>query len=141
MRRLAVWPLAWGLGLAAGVGLAALLGPYGPSWGVASAFVAIVLVFSVGSFIERDGEELTHLLRASLGFTLGFLVLTVPLTLLRLDRMVGAASAESAATVLAEVSRMRAQLLARWLVIALAVPGGAVTLVLRRGRGASGPPP
>lgn len=132
MRRLAVWPFAWGFGLAAGLGLGAALGAYGPTWGVAAAFPAVTLMFSFGSWREHDGEEMTQLLRLTLGFTLGFLAVSVPLTLLSLGHIAEGARGE--ATVIADVERMRGQLLARWLVIALALPGGLATLVLRRGR-------
>ena len=133
MRRLAIWPLAWGAGVAAGLSVAALLGPYGPSWGVALAFPVVSLMFSFGSWREDDGEEMTHLLRLTLGFAIGFLACTIPLTLVRTEEMASVTS-EDAATVLAEVDRMRAQLLARWAVIALALPGGVATLLLRRRR-------
>ncbi len=133
MRRIALWPFAWGAGVAAGVCLAALLGPYGPSWGAALAFPVVSLMFSFGSWREDEGEEMTHLLRLTLGFTIGFLACTIPLTLVRIEAMAQVRS-EEAATILAEVDRMRAQLLARWAVIALALPGGLATLALRRRR-------
>ncbi|HEY8430420.1 MAG TPA: hypothetical protein VIL20_18700, partial [Sandaracinaceae bacterium] len=134
MRRLAAWPFAWGFGVAAGFVLALVLGPYGPTWGTAAAFPAAAAVLSFGAWREDDGEELAHLLRATLGFTLGFLATTVPITLGRLAEMIELAPAASAKAVAAEVGRMRFQVLARWLVMALALPGGAAILALRPAR-------
>lgn len=114
-------PLAFALGVGGGVALGLFLGAYALGWGATLAFPATVLVLSVGAWNEHDdGEEITTLLRLVLGFTGGYLVTAVPLTWFRLDPETTA--------------RVGRELWSRWAVIALALPGGATTLLLRMRR-------
>jgi hypothetical protein len=95
---------------------------------------ASALLLSMGAWKERDDarQEITQLLRFVLGATIGFLAVNVPLTWVGLDAMLvdnGGLEAET----IADVARMRAALVPRWVVAALALPGGVATLWLRRG--------
>lgn len=132
--RLSLWPLAWAVGIALGAGLALRLGAYGPAWGAALAFPAVAVIFAIGSWKEREGESITHLLRLTLGFTLGFLCATLPSTVARLSELGDAASGENGADLAAELARLRGELVVRWSVIALALPVGITALWLRRDR-------
>ncbi len=78
--------IAWAGGLGVGVALALALGPFGPGWGFAFAFPWLAMVFAIGSWIERDGEGMTHLLRLTLAVTAAFVVVTVPITSAHLER-------------------------------------------------------
>lgn len=114
-------PLAFALGVGGGVALALGLGAYALSWGATLAFPATVLVLSIGSWLEEDdGEQLTTLLRLTVGFAGGYLVATVPLTWFALDDATRA-----------DVAR---EVWSRWAVIGLSLPGGVTTLLLRARR-------
>lgn len=126
--------LAWGLGAGSGAGLALALGAYGPSWGVALAFPTVALMFAVGAWIEHEGEAIAHLLRLTLGFTAGFLLITAPLAFKRLAELSQAASGEQGAALTRELARLRQALFVRWSVIALALPIGLTALWLRATR-------
>lgn len=136
MRRLPRWPLAWGSGLALGVVIAALLGPHVPGWGAALAFPSVALLFALGSWKELPGEseEITHLLRSTMGAAIGFLALGVPLALLQLARLVEAAPQEELSATLEHVARMRTHLLASWAIVLSTVPIGLVALYARARR-------
>ena len=110
-------PLALALGVGAGLALALSLGAYALGWGATLAFPATALVLSLGAWKEDDGHELAALLRFALGFTGGYLVAAVPLTWFTLDD-------ETAA-------RLTRELWSRWAVIALSLPGGIATLIVR----------
>ena len=137
MRARRLQPLAWGLGLGLGAGAAIALGAHAPTWGAVLASPATVLILSIGAWKERDDakQEITQLLRFVLGFTIGFLALNVPLTWMELDDMIGGVigGAGPEPELLRDVARMRAALVPRWLVAALALPGGVTALWLRRG--------
>lgn len=96
------------------------LGAFVPGWGGTLAFPAVALVLSIGVLEERDGEEVANLLRFALGLTAAYLATAVPLTLAALPP--------------AAVDRFASEVLARWAVIGLALPGGATALAVRRGR-------
>ncbi len=114
-------PLAFAVGVGAGVALGLSLGAYALGWGPTLAFPATVLLLSMGAWNEDDdGEEITTLLRLALGITGGYLATAVPLTWLSLD---GATQA-----------RVAREVWSRWAVIALALPGGVTVLVLRMRR-------
>ena len=133
MTRLALWPLAYGLGAGAGALLAALLGAHGPSWGSALAFPVVSLLFAAGTWREDDGEQyVANLLRFTLAFSAGFLATTIPLTLLRLEEIATHAAATPSEA--AQVARMRADVTLRWALIGLALPAGAVALFMRKRR-------
>ena len=135
--RVQLWPLAWALGIVLGAALALSLGAYGPAWGSALAFPAVALLFAIGAVNEHEGESITHLLRLTLGFTLGFLVATIPITVLRLADLGAATTGENGADLAAELARVRNALLLRWLVSALALPLGVAALWTRRLRSRS----
>lgn len=135
--RVQVWPLAWGVGAALGVALALSLGAYGPTWGSALAFPAVALLFAIGAWKEDEGESITHLLRLTLGFTGGFLVVSIPITLLRLAQLDAATTGENGADLAAELAGIRNELILRWLVGALALPVGTAALWARRLRSRS----
>ncbi len=111
-------PLAFVLGLGAGIALAFVLGPYVPGWGATLAFPAVALVFSFGAWKEDDGEQMLALLRLAVGFAGGYLAVAVPLTWLSLDATT--------------IALFGGEVWARWAVIALALPGGVTTLWVRR---------
>ncbi len=110
-------PLAFALGVGAGLALALSLGAYALGWGATLAFPAAVLVLSLGAWKEDDGHELAALLRFALAFTGSYLAAAVPLTWFTLDPDTAA--------------RLAKELWSRWAVIALGLPGGVTTLILR----------
>lgn len=133
-------PLAWGLGVGLGAALALSLGAHGPSSGSALAFPAVALLFAIGAWKEREGESITHLLRLTLGFTAGFLITTIPITLLRLAELGASTSGENGPDLAAQLARVRNQLIVRWLLSALALPLGIAALWARRQRARRAPP-
>lgn len=128
MTRKTLVPLAWGFGIGLGAAVAIATGPWLMTWGGALGFVVLSLILSAGTVFERDGDGLASFFRFALGFTLGFLALTVPLTWTGLDEM--ASHADRAE--LERVELARALVVPRWVVAALAVPGGLAVLWLRR---------
>lgn len=134
MRGLNLRPLAWGFGVGLGATVAIALGAYGPGWGATLAFPAVTLLLSAGAYKESDGEEIANLLRFALGFTLGYLACSVPLTWLGLEAVVERAAREDPSEAAEQLEGARRQLMARWATIFLAIPGAATTLWLRRKR-------
>ncbi len=126
--------IAWASGLSLGVALALALGPYGPGWGAAVAFPWVALLFAAGSWFERNGEGMTHLLRLTLALTIAFLAVSVPLTSAYIEAHEGIAGPARAAAVLKHVAWLRTQLLLRWAVVGLALPAGIAVLIVRRSR-------
>jgi hypothetical protein len=134
MMRLRLWPFVWGIGIGVGAVLAVALGPYGPTWGAAVAFPAVALLFSVGAQFEHDGEEITHLLRFTIAFSIGFLWATIPINLLHLMFAVSRAEPELAPEIARRATELRAELWPRWGVLALAAPLGIAALFVRQRR-------
>lgn len=129
-----LWLFAWGAGALLGGALAFSLGAYGPSWGSALAFPVVSAIFAVGSWKEREGESITHLLRLTLGFSASFLAVSIPITLARLAELGDAAAGENGPAIAAELTRLRNEVVLRWSTIALALPIGISALWLRRTR-------
>ena len=94
----------------------------------------MALLLSIGAYFEKDGEELAHLLRFVLGFTIGYLLCSVPLTWNGLASLVERTATEDPEAAAAQLALARRQLTARWATIFLAIPGAAATLWLRRRR-------
>jgi hypothetical protein len=129
--------IAWATGAGLGIALAVGLGPFGPGWGAALAFPWLALLFAIGSWIERDGEGMTDLLRLTLALTIAFLAISVPITSGYLEAARELAGPAHAAAVLSHIAHLRAQLLLRWAVVGMGVPAGVALLALRRGRSRS----
>jgi hypothetical protein len=125
------WPFAWGLGLLAGAALAAMIGVFGPSWGVAAAFPVVTLMFAIGAQFEEEDELIAHLVRFCAAAALGFTVITVPINLYYLLHLVAQAPDNIAPEVASRATQLRAQLWPRWGVISLAIPVGTAALALR----------
>ncbi|HJL19256.1 MAG TPA: hypothetical protein RMH99_26565 [Sandaracinaceae bacterium LLY-WYZ-13_1] len=127
--------LAWSIGVGLGAAVALLLGPHAPSWGMALAFPAASLLLSAGAWLERDGgREMAHVLRSGLGFTVGFLLVTAPITWMGIARMIEIAAAAELDTVRAQARNVRGALLVRWAVASAALLPGVTALTLRRQR-------
>ncbi len=129
--RLSLSPFAWGLGFSLGAAVAFSLGAYGPSWGDVLAFLSVTLLFSIGSWKETDGDEITHLLRLSLAFTIAFLIVSMPITLSKLAHLVQDAPRERVHVAIARTAELRAALWPRWGAISLSILPAIVVLVLR----------
>ncbi|GAB5546626.1 MAG: hypothetical protein RLO52_08670 [Sandaracinaceae bacterium] len=130
MRRATLVPLAWGFGIGLGAAVAIAAGPWLMSWGGALGFVALSVILSAGAVLEKDGDGLTSFFRFALGFTLGFLALSVPLTWTGLNEMATRADAVG----LEQIELARAMVVPRWAIAYLAFFGGVIVLWLRRGR-------
>ena len=124
-------PLAWGFGMGIGCGVALLLGPTVPQWGMCLAFPATLLLLSAGALREDDGDELRHLLRFAVALSVAFLAVSVPWTWWTLKTVLAQDIGQARA---AHLARVGGELLVRWLVIALPLPGTLAALWLRRHR-------
>lgn len=125
------WPFAWGFGLVAGAALAAMLGVYGPSWGVALVFPIEALIFGIATQFEDEPEHLANILRFIAAASIGFTMLTMPINLYHLLKVVADAPDLLAPAVAERAAAIRGQLWPRWAVIALALPIGVIALVIR----------
>jgi hypothetical protein len=121
-------PLGWSLGITVGAALAAFMGGYVPSWGVALAPAAATLVFSVGAFRLPEDDTLAWVLRVTLALTVGFVAVTAPVTLSRLGESPEAALEAEELLSVRGIDEVEAKLRAMWIVMGSMVPIGAIAL-------------
>jgi hypothetical protein len=127
-------PLGWGVGITLGAAIAAFLGGYLPSWGVAIAPAAGTLVFAVGTHQVPEDENLAWVLRVTLALTIGFVVTTAPVTLDRLSSSPEAALEAEEILLVRGIDEVKGKLITMWIVMASMVPVGAIALFRRRRR-------
>ena len=121
-------PLVWSLGLACGATLAALLGAYVPSWGVALAIPAANGLLALGLRFAPESDEVPVALRVSLALSSGFVVTTIPLTLFGLSELIRTDIEILLPHALRTTAAIRAELLPLWAVMLGGVAIGAAGL-------------
>jgi len=124
-------PLGWGLGLTIGVAIAAFMGGYIPSWGVALAPAAATAVFAVGAYRVPEDDTLAWVLRITVALTVGFVVTTAPITLDRLGASPEAAAEAEELLLVRGIDEIEGKLTRMWVVMASMAPLGAIALALR----------
>jgi hypothetical protein len=127
-------PLGWAVGIPLGAAIAAFLGGYLPSWGVAIAPAAGTLVFAIGTYQVPEDDSLAWVLRVTVALTIGFVVTTAPLTLDRLSSSPEAALEAEEVLLVRGIDEVRSKLITMWIVMASMVPVGAIALFQRRRR-------
>ncbi len=125
-------PLGWTVGIMLGAAIAAFLGGYLPSWGVALAPAAAILVCAIGTHRVPEDDTLAWVLRVTVALTIGFVATTAPLTLFRLDQSPEAAAEAGEILFMRELAGVKSILAVRWAVMASMTPVGAIALFLRR---------
>ncbi len=126
--------LAWMLGATFGAMVAAFLGPFVPSWGLALAPVIAVSAFAAGAITAPRDRLVGVVLRASTAFSVGFAAVLIPLTLDRLGRSAGAmADARDVLGMPADGS-VEAALTLRWIALLTAFPIGIMGVFASRRR-------
>lgn len=121
-------PLVWGLGLACGATVAALLGAYVPSWGVALAIPVANTLLALGLRFAPESDEVPVALRVALALSTGFVVTTIPLTLFGLSELVRADLEIVLPHALRTTAAIRAQLVPLWAVMLVGLGIGAAGL-------------
>jgi len=121
-------PLVWGMGLACGSTVAALLGAYVPSWGVALAIPVANGLLALGLRFAPESTEVPVALRVSLAICTGFVLTTIPLTLFGLSEIVRTDLEVLLPHALRTTAAIRAQLVPLWAVMIAGLAIGAVGL-------------
>jgi hypothetical protein len=130
--RLSTLPLVIGCATGAGATTALLLGTFVPGWGLTGGVALALATLSVGLFVVPGHRELLLVTVALSCFVLGFLVATVPASLVGLEDFVADKLPELRAYANASANDVRARLLVRWTVAGLAALGAGI--VARRKR-------
>jgi len=132
--RLGTLPLAVGAATSAGATVALLLGTYIPSWGVTGGAALGLTTLALGLRVVPGHRELFVTTVALTGFVLGFLVATIPATLVGLDDFVASKLPELRALAGEATRDVRSRLVARWSAAGVGVllAVGAVLLDRRR---------
>ncbi len=112
--RLAAVPLVAGAATSAGATVALLLGAYIPSWGLAGGATLGLATLALGLRVVPGHRELLLTAIALTGFVLGFLLATIPATLVGLDDFVAAKLPELRALAGDAVRDTRSRLVPRW---------------------------
>lgn len=127
-------PLAWGLGVAFGGMIAAFIGGYLPTWGVALAAPGATLMFAIGAVQVPEDPWVARVLRTTVALTIGFIAVTVPVTLGRLSDSEEAALHAQDVLGARDLDEVTSALTTMWIAMAAMVPVGAGALVLRARR-------
>lgn len=131
--RLASLPLAVSFSAGAGATAALLVGAFVPAWGLIGGVALGLATLAVGLLVVPGHRELMLVTVALSCFVLGFLVATVPTTLVGLEDFIAGKLPELRIYAQATVGDVRARLLARWTVAALAaLVAGGIALWRRR---------
>lgn len=131
--RLATLPLVASGSAGVGATTALLLGAYVPAWGLVAGVVLCLATLCVGLFVVPGHRELVLVTVALTCLVLGFLVATVPVTLVGLEDFIAAKLPALRTYARATVGDLRARLLVRWTVAALAaLTAGALVWRQRR---------
>lgn len=121
-------PLVWGLGLACGSTVAALLGAYVPSWGVALAVPAANTLLALGLRFAPESDEVPVAMRISLALWTGFVVTTIPLTLFGIGELIRTDVEIFLPHAVETAAAIRAQLVPLWAVMIAGLAIGAAGL-------------
>jgi hypothetical protein len=132
--RLGTLPLAVGTATSAGATTALLLGAYIPSWGVAGGAALGLATLALGLRVVPGHRELLVTTLALAGFVLGFLVATIPATLVGLDDFVASKLPELRALAGEATRDVRSRLFVRWSAAGVGVLLAGVALLIDRRR-------
>jgi len=121
-------PLVWGMGLAFGSTLAAVLGAYIPSWGVALAIPGANLLLGLGLRFAPESDEVPVAMRIALALSTGFVVTTIPLTLFGLGELVRSDIEVLLPHAVRTTAALRAELVPLWAVMVAGLAIGAAGL-------------
>jgi len=131
--RLSTVPLVAGFSAGAGATTALLLGAYIPGWGLVGGVSLALVTLSIGLLVIPGNRELVLVTLALVSVVLGFLVATVPATLVGLDDFIADKLPELQSLARETVAELRGRLVVRWMVAGTAALGaGAVMLWQQR---------
>ncbi len=132
--RLATLPLAAGAATSAGATVALVVGAFIPSWGLTGGAALGLATLALGLRVVPGHRELLVTTLAFAGFVLGFLVATIPTTLVGLDDFVASKLPELRTLAGEAVRDVRSRLVARWAAAGLGALLALVAIVLERRR-------
>ncbi len=132
--RLATIPLVAGASTSTGATVALLLGAYIPSWGITGGAALGLATLALGLRIVPGHRELLLTAIALTGFVLGFLLATIPATLVGLDDFVAGKLPELRALAGDAVRDTRSRLVPRWSAAGLGALLALAAILLERRR-------
>jgi hypothetical protein len=126
--RLSTLPLVAGFSAGGGATIALLLGTYVPSWGLVGSAALALVTLAIGLFVVPGHRDLVLVTLALAALVLGFLLGTIPATLVGLEDFVADKLPELRTLARASVTELHTRLVVRWAVAGLAalVASGAV---------------
>jgi hypothetical protein len=130
--RLSTPPLVAGFSAGAGATTALLLGAYLPGWGLVGGVSLALVTLAIGLLVIPGNRELVLVTLALASVVLGFLVATVPATLVGLEDFIADKLPELQSLARATVAETQRRLALQWAIAATAAIGASV--VLYRGR-------
>ncbi len=137
--RLSTMPLLAGFSAGAGATTALLLGAYIPGWGLVGGVSLALVALAIGLLAIPGNRELVLVTLGLVCVVLGFLVATVPATLVGLDDFIADKLPELQSLARETVAEVRGRLALQWAVAATAALAASVALpasvVLHRRRG------
>jgi len=136
--RLSTVPLVTGFSAGAGATTALLLGAYIPGWGLVGGVSLALVTLSVGLRVIPGNRELVLATLGLVGLVLGFLVATVPATLVGLDDFIADKLPELQSLARETVAELRGRLVVRWMVAGTAALGAGTVMLWQQRRVSGG---
>lgn len=130
--RLSTVPLVAGFSAGAGATMALLLGAYLPGWGLIGGVSLALVTLAIGLIVIPGNRELVLVTLALVSVVLGFLVATVPATLVGLDDFIADKLPELQSLARQTVAAVRSRLALQWTLAATAALATSVVLYRRR---------
>ena len=130
--RLSTVPLVAGFSAGAGATTALLLGAYIPGWGLVGGVSLALVTLSIGLRVIPGNRELVLVTLALVSVVLGFLVATVPATLVGLDDFIADKLPELQSLARETVAELRGRLVVRWMVAGTAALGAGTVMLWQR---------
>ena len=130
--RLSTVPLVAGFSAGAGATMALLLGAYLPGWGLIGGVSLALVTLAIGLIVIPGNRELVLVTLALVSVVLGFLVATVPATLVGLDDFIADKLPELQSLARQTVAAVRSRLALQWALAATAALATSVVLYRRR---------
>ena len=136
--RLSTVPLVAGFSAGAGATTALLLGAYIPGWGLVGGVSLALVTLSVGLRVIPGNRELVLATLGLVSLVLGFLVATVPATLVGLDDFIADKLPELQSLARETVAELRGRLVVRWMVAGAAALGAGTVMLWQQRRVSGG---
>ena len=132
--RLSTLPLVAGFSAGAGATTALLLGAFIPGWGLTAGVALALSTFAMGLFIVPGHRELVLVATALSALVFGFIVATVPTTLVGLEDFIANKLPQLRSLARETVGDVQARLYVRWTVAAMAAIATAAVVWRKRER-------